>query len=392
MELLTDFIGRINKNKFLSEFTFLTQKSKTPRGEEELADCAIWFDNSIVIYQLKDRDIASIGDFSSENKWFINKVRGLAKKQIKNSVKFYSTSDIIEIENLKGHGFNIKKGDVKKIYKIIIYRHETMIALGLKHYISKDVGFIHIFDYEDYSTMCDILDTPSEIFEYLEFREKLLSYRAIFNPLTEKNILGVFIQFDSFDDFIAKISEKKSDVIMLMYEDVVDSLIIDKASYDIDYILKNFEDKIYTSNGQQTSYYKILVELSKTNRSERKSFKERWEKCSLHVMTKKDYLPPHRMIVPTSECGIIFIPVVGDDFEKRVLILNNLTILSKYDLKMDKHIGISFCYKDKFVYVDYMYIDYPWEYKADLEEKLKDISFFRPLKEKKIPRYYVSRK
>ncbi len=389
MDAITDLISSVNKNKFLSEFTFVEQKVDSQEGEEEIADCIIWFDDCIVLYQLKGRDTSSIAEYSSEERWFINKVKKWAKQQVKKSVGLYDSADIITVKNLKGHKFDIKNGQIKKIYKIIIYKHETMIAIGLTHYCSRDVGFIHIFDSEDYRLACDVLDTPSEIFEYLEFREKLLASNILFNPLTEKNMLGAFIEFDNYDEFCAKILSKSSDVVNLLFEEVVDKLISDKDSYDINYILKTFEDKIYTKKCEPTSYYKILVELSKMNRTERRSFKERWEKCSEHVMTKNEFLFPYRMIATTTNCGFIFIPLVSEDFEKRLSMLNSLTRLSKYDLKLKKHIGASFCARNNFVYVDYIYTDFVWKYEKELTEKLKDVNPFRPLKERKTPRYFV---
>ena len=69
MDAITDLISSVNKNKFLSEFTFVEQKIDSQEGEEEIADCIIWFDDCIVLYQLKGRDTSSIADYSSEEKY-----------------------------------------------------------------------------------------------------------------------------------------------------------------------------------------------------------------------------------------------------------------------------------------------------------------------------------
>lgn len=385
--MLTEFVEMINKSKFLPEFTYMEQKVSISGGELELSDCAIWFDDKVALYQLKERKDTSIGDLSTEQNWFINKIEGLAKKQIKKSIQFFTSQENIEIKNVRGHTFNIKKSKVAKIYKIVIYKHQSFIALGLKKYVSSDIGFIHIFDYEDYKLICDILDTPTEIFEYLEFREQVLNYKKALHPLTEKNILGIFVQFSSFNDFLANLSESSYDAIILDFEDNIDKLIKNQGEYDIGYILESFSDRLYTSSGIPTSYYKILVEITKLNRTERKSFKERWEKCSKHVMGKDNFMLPYRIVASSSKCGFIFIPILSTKFDKRRQIMTNLINLSKYELKLSKHIGIIFCRHDNYVYVDYSYIEYEWIYNKDFETATEKIKPFRPLKVRSIPRY-----
>jgi len=386
--MLDKFIEQINNSRFLPEFMFVGQKVKVPEGEIEFADCAISFDDKVAIYQLKQRDKSSIKDSENEYKWFESKVINRAKQQIKDSVRFFNYRNDITLENLRGHKINLKSGSISETYKIIIYEHSTVIALNLKHYKSSTVGFIHIFDSEDYNLVCEVLNTPAEIFEYLAFREKFVECSKIIHPVTEKCILGVFLQFPSVDDLLTQMGEEGFDALVVDLEGNVDNLIVSN-DYEIGYILESFSEKLYTDSGEQTSYYKILTEVAKLNRTGRRAFKERWEKCSRHVIEKGDFILPFRIICPSSKCGFIFVPIEAENFVHRKNILANIINLNMYDTKIDKCVGIIFCYQKPDVYVDYGFIEMPWEYNAKLEEMLKEDTLFRPIVDKSLARYNI---
>jgi len=382
-----ELIALLHRNHFLSEFTF-TKNEFTPKGgsEEEFADGVIWLENEMLVFQIKERNASKIGDIESEKKWFFNKILNIAKKQIKKTISYFKSNQDITIKNIRGHSFNLKTNENIKFHKIIIYKHATWKAIALKKYISKKVGFIHIFDYPDYVLVCEILDTPTEILEYLAFRDELLTKYNI-DISSEKSLLGAYLKYANLSEFRKLLPEgKQFEEIILELETVVERLIKNKSDYYIEHILESFYERLYTPQKDNTQYYKILIELVKMHRSERKHFKERWDKCLIDLLGK-DEEKPYRMIVRKSDCGFIFIPLLKIYCENRFSILQKYTMLSKYDLKIDKQIGISFCKTDKTVFIDYGYSESEWKPDKQLEKILKDKDFFRPMKKRYIQRY-----
>src|SRR5665648_868106 len=174
------YISALNSNFFFKEFTFSKNKFKVDlKGEElELADNVIWLDDILIITQIKERDIT--GD-SDSDKWFKNKVKGKAVRQIKDTIRYFDIYSDILIENERGHILNIC--DAKKIepFKLIIYSPDCNFSetnRSQKFYNSKQVGIIHLFHIEDYLWICKYLITPFEIAEYLKFRESLFKFHG----------------------------------------------------------------------------------------------------------------------------------------------------------------------------------------------------------------------
>src|SRR5690625_517667 len=64
----------------------------------------------------------------------------------------------------------------------------------MKFYESKKSGNIHIFNLEDYLCVCKFLITPTELDEYLKFRERIyLKHKEIITAFPEQYILGHFL-------------------------------------------------------------------------------------------------------------------------------------------------------------------------------------------------------
>ncbi|WP_435524584.1 hypothetical protein [Chryseobacterium indoltheticum] len=109
-----------------------------------------------------------------------NKVMNKAVKQIKNTLHYFDIHDSIIIENERGHKMNVKAAnEVKDIKKIIIYSANVDFPETLRYqkfYESSDAEIFIYFHIEDYFHVCKYLITPTEISEYLNFREDFLEF------------------------------------------------------------------------------------------------------------------------------------------------------------------------------------------------------------------------
>lgn len=171
-------VSQINSNVFFKEFTFSKNDFKELDSNQKLefADNVVLLDDLLFLYQVKEQDKNS----SNTKNWFENKVLKKAVRQIKSSLEYISKYPEILIENEKGHKLNITEAkkctDVKNI---IIYQPKNDFPEVLrrqKFYVSSQIGPVHLFHFEDYYWICKYLITPTEINQYLIFREELFLF------------------------------------------------------------------------------------------------------------------------------------------------------------------------------------------------------------------------
>ena len=136
---------------------------------------------------------------SNYENWFKSKVLKKAVKQIKDTLNYLDVHQSITIENEKGYILNVS--DARKcenINKIIIYDPNDDFPEKLKlckFYESSEVGNIHLFHMEDYFHICKYLITPSEVSEFLDFREDFYEfYKDGVNRVHEQYLLGHFLR------------------------------------------------------------------------------------------------------------------------------------------------------------------------------------------------------
>ncbi|MGQ4004711.1 hypothetical protein QIW57_08130 [Francisellaceae bacterium CB52] len=164
----------INESVFYREFTFDKNKFYPEDGAKELADNVMMLDDLLFIIQVKERSLdRSTG---STDKWFANKVLKGAKKQIGSTLEYLNKYDQIFIKNRRNQTIAIPNVNITEINKIIIYEaNETLKDeyVLMKFYESKVSGNIHLFNIKDYNYICKYLITPTELDEYLKFRERI---------------------------------------------------------------------------------------------------------------------------------------------------------------------------------------------------------------------------
>lgn len=372
MNNLEEAISVINSNVFLKEFTFSKNKfNSSTKQELEFADNVVRVEDFMIVYQLKERDAES-NTSNDELKWFDNKVIKKGVKQIKDTLRYINEKQDINLTNHRGHKLNFNNAEFTYIIKLIIYAPSKLLPLqnlNRKFYISSTVGLIHVLSIEDYLQICETMVTIAEIGGYFDFREKVLMKEFDKNIyISEKSLVGQYL------------SNNLSSFPNLMFEKYYDDFINDLDEFDISHILKNFADKIENYKmGSYTDYYNVLVECAMLKRNELKEFKKRFNLC-LEIVRENKFELPFRFICPRTKCGFVFIPLQKNVMPIRVRALENLTIGSKYDQKLEVQIGISFVWDEPYFLIDWCYLNFPWKYDEKTDELLKVKYPFRPLK------------
>lgn len=386
---LEENIAALNKNIFLREFSFSNNKFKpNPNEELELADHIIWIDKLLIAYQLKEREILSAGSADGERNWFERKVLGKGTKQIRDTLKFLSEHSNISIENERGHIFNVNGSLVDHIIKVVMYTLGANLpdeCRNTKRHISSTAGLIHILPLEDYVGVCRTLITPAEIAEYFDYREQVLSsWLAEVEELPEQAILGQFL----WGDFSICPTKESVGYLAALEKDI--------ESFDITKLLYNFSEHTEKSLVRnindiaiEHAYYKILTEFAKLRRSALREIKLRVDLC-FQACREDKFMVPTRMGLPHLGCGFVFIPLTQEAFPYRLAALENLTEAAKYDMKLDKQIGISFAKEGEDFLIDWCFIERPWQHDPTMEEKLRNSYPFSRAEEKRIPHYKFS--
>ncbi|PKH50996.1 hypothetical protein CXF68_10000 [Tenacibaculum sp. Bg11-29] len=354
-------VTEINSQVFFKEFTFSKNDFYPKDGKKELADNILVLDNLLFIIQVKERNIEEAK--KSTNDWFKNKILSVAKKQIKNTSNYLKKYDIIPIINCKGQTIDVSKIQIQDINNLIIYKCDAELKeeyKNLKFYESKTNGFIHIFNITDYSNICKLLITPSELDEYLKFRIKIYSkHNDFIKHCEEEYIIAHFINSDNTDlinpTFILNMS--KFD--------------IDLSSFFINNFMEYFHHKIrITEQKKSNDYHVLITEIAKLKRYELPAFKERYLSM-IDLAKKNEFSMPLRFYNIRTDCAFIFLPLSKDlafNWEKA---LNNFTEVYKYKRKATKAIGVVCFKQDDFIDINWTMFKKKWEFNEELEQLVK---------------------
>ena len=217
--------------------------------------------------------------------------------------------------------------------------------------------------------------TPTELFEYLNFREELIEkWDSRVNSMSEPALIGQYLCGDidippsiDFRDYFIDLEHRINE-------------------WDMSGVIKQFPDWITTDN-KAIDYYSIITEIAKLKRNELRLFKERFQ-LSIQKCQSSKYTLPYRFACPRTDCGFVFIPLERKFLAQRLQMLQNFTHGCKYDLKLTKCIGISFVPEaGGWFSVEWCYIEGPWKFDAEMKKMLNESNPFRDVRMAEVEPY-----
>ncbi len=372
-------LAKLNEDYFFKEFTFSkTTFQPTPKDEVELADNIVWVDNLLIAFQIKERNISGETTSEDEERWFARKVVTKGTKQIRDTLNYLQENERIELENHRGHIFHLESKNINTVHKVVCYLPNPALSEQSKmkkYHTSSSVGVIHLIPANDYLGCVQTLLTPSELSEYFSFREELISiWDEKVNTVPEPALMGQYLEGNEQ-------TEPSID-----YIQILEALAHKAHEWDMSGIISKFPDRVTTDN-EPTDYYHIVCEIAKLKRNELREFRKRFE-LSMGKARKNEFAIPYRMAIPRTGCGFVFIPIEAEFVPQQRHGLMNMTHACKYDLKLEKCLGVSFAPEpDGWFSVEWCYIEYQWEYDQELDERLKKDNPFREVSTKEIGRY-----
>lgn len=370
--LVETLVSDLNKRVFFREFSF--PKSRfTGAGTgklNEFADHVVWIDELLIIYQVKER--SDVGDSTpdAERKWFDRGVLHDATKQVRDTLAYLSAGSV-EVSNHRGHQFDLDIGKVTTVLKLVLYEPSDDLPADreeIKHHLSRTAGFIHVLQMKDYRDVCEVLVTPAEVCQYLDFREQLVTKWEGMQLPPERALLGQFVSGDA---------SAKPDV---NFESELDSISKD-LDFDMWFVFDGIADRIENASSMEsaTDYYRIIAEFAKLNRLELAEFKKRFRLC-LKAVNDNRFMGPTRIISPQTRCGFVFLSAVDEFVEHRIVGLSNMTEFAKHDQRLDKCVGISIAKDGSEYLIDWCFVGFPWEEDLEMDEALAKNYPFLPLK------------
>jgi hypothetical protein len=367
---LEENTARLNSLYFLPEFTFANTTFVPCAGTQlELADGVIWLGDTAVVFQMKERSSSGQTTDPLNEKWFRKKVLRDATKQIRDTLKYLEDNSSITAKNSRGQHVMLERAKLKTLHKVVLYSEPDQIYSRNTHYISRTAGFIHLLPIIDYEGLVHTLCTPSELFEYLTWREIILRKWKTCSELPEQALIGHFLWGDP---------DKPPSLDDVRYLNTIEQ---DIESFDLTGILHKFLERTYDEIGKEgTSYHQIIAEVAKLDRSGLKAFKQRF-KLSMDKAKENVFTQPFRFSNPTTECGFVFIPLEDKYRKQRRTVLTKLTRMHKHEKRLSKCLGLIFLADpDGLFTIDWYIIESPWKENTDMDKLLKEASPFRPTK------------
>jgi len=376
-------LGKLNESYFFREFTFSCNTFKPDRRTElELADSVVWLDDLLIVVQVKERYAAFGATLADEENWFRNEVLGKAVAQVGNTLRYLQAYDSIELMNNQGHALNLADAKGKRTHKLVIYHTKEKLpdrCAAQKFHEVDGSGIVHIFRSGDYLEILETLITPAEVHEYLSFREEVIRrWPTAVSEVCEHALLGQFLHNR------ADIQPTREYVGLL---DAMRQKAGDSHEWDISRIIHLFAERRTTPQTAEIDYYRILKEIAKLNRSDMALFKERF-RLSMEMANADRVVLPYRFMASTG-CGFLFLPLQRSRMAHRIDDLMAFTHLNKYDLKLERCVGLTFVSEGNGTWCDVQWcrIEHPWKEKPEYEEILKANYPFRPMKQAVVERY-----
>ena len=376
-------LGKLNESYFFREFTFSTNTFRPDkRTELELADAVVWLDDFLIVVQVKERYAAFGATSTDEENWFNSEVLGKAVIQVGNTLQYLQSYDSIELANNQAHTFNLADAKNKRTHKLVIYHANENLperCASQRFHESATAGVIHVIRSADYLGILETLITPAEVVQYLSFREELIKrWENVICEVTEQALVGQFLR---------NLPEQRPSSDFIKWLAVLQQRAGDTQKWDISRIIHLFAERRNTPQESPTNYYRILKELAKLNRTDMDAFKNRFFH-SMKMANADNVVLPNRFVASTG-CGFVFIPLQRAQMGDRYHALMAFTQLNKYDLQLQRCVGLTFVSEGNETWCDVQWcrLDYAWEENAKFAAVLKKNYPFRPMKTAVVERY-----
>ncbi|HEY8851869.1 MAG TPA: hypothetical protein VIM36_06790 [Gemmatimonadaceae bacterium] len=379
--LLQEFTTQQNENAFLRAFSFSTiQLPSDSDSDVELADRIIIMDEIGFIFQLMERGQKVASKAGDLEKWITNYVVRRGVKQIQNTRDLLKSYAGLSLVNNFGHRMLVSHRDPDLLVSVIVYRvpPKTRAFRAARFKMSRNGGFVHILRDVDYFDIVHHFVTPAELTDYFGFRRDILiDWDSAAVAVSEAALIGQYLLEDYSsppDQRFESASRSRGGPTACEFSFVLDSLASNIASQESDYA--------------DTDCYEVLAELARLARYELRALKQQI-RLALEAVRGNRLELPYRMASPRASTGFLVLPITKEFHDRASGALRSLSLASKYELNLERQIGIGMWRNSEFVDIEWIFLSGSNLPDPDLEERLAHNYPFRRASEQRLPPIFV---
>lgn len=379
--LLQEFTTQQNENAFLRAFSFsTTQLPVDSASDVKLADRVIMMGEIGFIFQLMERERKVVSKAGDLEKWITNYVVRRGVKQIQNTRDLLKSYMALSLVNNFGHRAFISPGDPDLFVSVIVYRvpSKTRAFRAARFKKNRSGGFVHILRDVDYFEIVHHFVTPAELSDYFGFRRDILmNWDPAATAVSEAALIGQYLLEDyssAPDERFESASRSRGGPTACEFSFVLDSLATTIASQEGDDV--------------DTDYYEVLTELARLARYELRALKQQ-VRLALEAVRGNRFELPYRIASARTGAGFLVLPVTTEFHDRASGALRSLSLASKYELDLERQIGIGMWRNSEFVDIEWIFLNGRSLPDPGLEERLAHNYPFRRTSEQRLPPIFV---
>lgn len=379
--LRQEFTTQQNENVFLRAFSYSTTQLPVGSADDaQLADRVILVDDGGFIFQLMEREQKVASKPGDLEKWITNHVVRRGLKQIHQTRDLLKSYFKLSLVNTFGHRVLISPKDPDLLVGVIVYRvpPKTRAFRAARFKKNRNGGFVHILRDVDYFEVAHHFVTPAELLDYFGFRRDILiNWDPAATAVSEAALIGQYLLEDyssAPDERFEGASRSRGGPTACEFSFVLDDLATTIASQDSDYA--------------DTDCYEILSELARLARHELRALKQQI-RLALEAVRANRFELPFRIASSRTGSGFLVLPVTREFHDRAFEALRSLSLASKYELGLDRQVGIGMWRNSEFVDIEWTYLNGNNLPDPDLDERLAHSYPFRRVSEQRLPPIFV---
>jgi hypothetical protein len=375
-EFLEDIALQLNANVFTRTFSFSSaQLPVVASPPPPLADRVVLVEGVGLVMDLCERKGQATLKSAEIEKWFANEVLRKAMDRIRHTRDLLRSYDGISLVNSRGHRVSVAPKGLDDVTGLILHRSPRAGGYVAPRFRKSRNGFVHIMRDSDYSAICEHLVTPSELADYLKFRQEILSRSFPVPPeVSEAALLGQYL----FEELEAPADAR--------YETAGRTFRGDPNAWAFSYVMQNLSTQIAKRDDEsvEATYQRILAELARLGRSELRELRTQL-RLSLEAVRADRFELPYRVTCTSTQCCFLVLPGSAEFRLRAREALESLAVASKYELGLQKQVSIAMWRSGEIIDIDWLYTEGPNVPNETLDKRLEHAYPFRRTSEKRLP-------
>lgn len=197
-----DQVEAICLETYLADFVVRSPKFRQPSGKElEAADLILLFDETLVVLQVKSRQLPA--DFDPEDEAQVGRIRRRIEhgvEQVKTVRRALNSDSFTTLRNLRGVELPLDASRVRRVIGLVIADLVPDPSRGGEVELEVFGGLtavadipVHVFLLDDFRSLAEEVDTVPDLLRYLDTRAQLMERRIVFPLTCERDLLAMFL-------------------------------------------------------------------------------------------------------------------------------------------------------------------------------------------------------